>query len=69
MDSRLLGLDDFIMQDELFCQKGSNVWHFKSVLVIERSSALDSSSGVVKMWVRIPAWINGRGTCVLDQDT
>ena len=22
----------------------------------ERSSALDSSSGVVRMWVRIPAW-------------
>ena len=22
----------------------------------ERSSALDSSSGVAKMWVRIPAW-------------
>ena len=25
-------------------------------LVAERSSALDSSSGVVRMWVRIPAW-------------
>ena len=24
--------------------------------VAERSSALDSSSGVVRMWVRIPAW-------------
>ena len=23
----------------------------------ERSSALDSSSGVVRMWVRIPAWL------------
>ena len=29
----------------------------------ERSSALDSSSGVVRMWVRILA---GRGTCVLE---
>ena len=28
---------------------------FRSV-VAEPSSALDSSSGVVKMWVRIPAW-------------
>ena len=26
------------------------------VLVAERSSALDSSSGVVRMWVQIPAW-------------
>ena len=25
-------------------------------VVAERSSALDSSSGVVRMWVRIPAW-------------
>ena len=25
-------------------------------LVAERSSALDSSSGVVRMWVQIPAW-------------
>ena len=24
--------------------------------MVERSSALDSSSGVVRMWVRIPAW-------------
>ena len=24
--------------------------------VAERSSALDSSSGIVRMWVRIPAW-------------
>ena len=31
----------------------------------ERSNALDSSSGVVKMWVRILA---GRGACVLEQD-
>ena len=29
--------------------------HPRSV-VAERSSALDSSSGVVRMWVRIPAW-------------
>ena len=29
--------------------------YFKSV-VAERSSALDSSSGVARMWVRIPAW-------------
>ena len=26
-------------------------------VVAERSSALDSSSGVVRMWVRIPAWL------------
>ena len=32
----------------------------------ERSSALDSNSGVVRMWVRILA---GRGACVLEQDT
>ena len=25
-------------------------------VVAERSSALDSSSGAVRMWVRIPAW-------------
>ena len=25
-------------------------------VVAERSSALDSSSGVVRMWVRVPAW-------------
>ena len=25
-------------------------------VVAERSSALDSSSGVARMWVRIPAW-------------
>ena len=25
-------------------------------VVAERSSALDSSSGIVRMWVRIPAW-------------
>ena len=25
-------------------------------VVAERSSALDASSGVVRMWVRIPAW-------------
>ena len=30
----------------------SEVWS----VVAERSSALDSSSGVVRMWVRIPAW-------------
>ena len=28
--------------------------HFS--VVAERSTALDSSSGVVRMWVRIPAW-------------
>ena len=27
-----------------------------TLIVAERSSALDSSSGVVRMWVRIPAW-------------
>ena len=32
-----------------------NVYQSRSV-VAERSSALDSSSGVVEMWVRIPAW-------------
>ena len=31
---------------------GDNVWS----VVAERSSALDSSSGVARMWVRIPAW-------------
>ena len=34
--------------------------------VAERSNALDSSSGVVGMWVRIPAWPVA-GTCVLEQ--
>ena len=33
----------------------------------ERSSALDSSSGVVKMWVRIPAW--PVAALALEQDT
>ena len=28
----------------------------RSKLLIKRSSALDSSSGVVRMWVRIPVW-------------
>ena len=35
-------------------------------VVAERSSALDSSSGIARMWVRIPA---GRSCCVLEQDT
>ena len=30
--------------------------HCLRSVVAERSSALDSSSGVVRMWVRIPAW-------------
>ena len=30
-----------------------NLWS----VVAERSSALGSSSGVVRMWVRIPAWL------------
>ena len=34
-------------------------------VVAERSRALDSSFGVVRMWVRIPAWTAGRGACVL----
>ena len=29
---------------------------FTGSVVAERSSALDSSSGVARMWVRIPAW-------------
>ena len=55
-------LDNFWMNKEkLFCTSlmGRSV-------VAERSSALDSSSGVAKMWVRILA---GRGACVLEQDT
>ena len=34
MGSRLLGLDDFLMQGELFCQKEVFFLHFKWVLVI-----------------------------------
>ena len=34
----------------------------------EQSRALDSSSGVVGMWVRIPA-LAGRSACVLEQNT
>ena len=30
--------------------------HYMWSVVAERSSALNSSSGVVRMWVRIPAW-------------
>ena len=38
----------------IFCLKQIS-WK-RSVVVAERSSALDLSSGVVRMWVRIPAW-------------
>ena len=31
-------------------------WWYANNVVAERSSALDSSSGVARMWVRIPAW-------------
>ena len=35
----------------------SNIWnHILRSVVAERSSALDSSSGVARMWVWIPAW-------------
>ena len=40
----------------------TNLWKFPHSwfsywsVVAKRSSALDSSSGVVRMWVRIPAW-------------
>ena len=36
---------------EIMCKNRSSC-----CVVAERSSALDSSSGVVKMWVRIPTW-------------
>ena len=35
----------------------------------ERSGALDSSSGVVRMWVQSIPGLAGRGACVLEQDT
>ena len=38
---------------------GHTIWTYNNHLwsvVAERSSALDSSSGVARMWVRIPAW-------------
>ena len=34
MGSRVLGLDDFQMQGELFCQKEFKFLHFKSGLVV-----------------------------------
>ena len=37
-------------------------------VVAERSIASDSSSGVVRMWVRVPG-MAGHGACVLEQDT
>ena len=43
-------------------------WHVWS-FVTEQFSALDSSSGGIRMWVRIPYWIASCGACVLEQDT
>ena len=40
----------------LFASCGSKAGIPLRSVVAERSSALDSSSGVVRMWVRIPAW-------------
>ena len=37
-------------------QHSMHQMHVLGSVVAERSSALDSSSGVVRMWVRIPAW-------------
>ena len=37
-------------------------------VVAERSNALDSSFGVVRMWVSNPG-LAGRGACVLEQHT
>ena len=42
---------------------------YKCNVVAERSSALDPSSGVIRMWVRIPARLVGHGACLLGQDT
>ena len=40
---------------QIKCKPG--LWgNNRGSVVAERSSALDSSSGVVRMWVRIPAW-------------
>ena len=55
MEEKLLIIADTIQIEETICSS------FKFCLVswsvvAERSSALDSSSGVARMWVRIPAW-------------
>ena len=49
---RLLATILLCMGNLVWFQLAAYAWS----VVAERSSALDSSSGVVRMWVRIPAW-------------